>query len=67
MLSSPSPAYHDLTRPNVNKILANLIYFDSIGSQKYIDEPIIKYTQDEMVDEIMGPIGGQAIGHYQPF
>jgi hypothetical protein len=66
MLLSPSPVYHDLTRPNVNKILANLIYFYSIGSQKYIDESTTKYTQDEMVDEIIGPIGGQAVRHYQP-
>jgi hypothetical protein len=65
MLLSPSPVYHDLTRPNVNKILANLIYVDSIGSQKYIDEPTIKYTQDETVDEIVGPTKGQAVGHYQ--
>jgi hypothetical protein len=58
--------YHDLIRPNVNKIIANLIYFDSIYSRKYIDELTIKYTQDEMVDEIMGPTGGQAVRQYQP-
>jgi hypothetical protein len=50
----------------MNMILANLIYFDSLGSQKYIDVPTIKYTQDETVDEIVGPTGGQAVGHYHP-
>jgi hypothetical protein len=66
MLPSPSPVYPDLTRPNANRILANLIYFDFIGSRKYLDDPTIKYTQDETVDEIVGPTGDRAIRRYQP-
>jgi hypothetical protein len=67
MLPPSSPVYSSPTRPNVNRILANLIYFDSICSRKYQYEPTIKYTQDETTDEIVGPTGGQAVGHYRPF
>jgi hypothetical protein len=64
MLSSLSPVYPDLTRPNMNRILVNLIYFDFIGSRK--NEPTIKCTQDETADEILGPTGDQAVGRRQP-
>jgi hypothetical protein len=32
IISIEGPVYLDQTRPNVNRILANLIYFDFIGS-----------------------------------
>jgi hypothetical protein len=41
----------------VNRILANLIYFDFIGFRKYLDEPIDGYAQDETVDEIVSVTG----------
>jgi hypothetical protein len=51
------PVYLDQTRPNVNRIFANLIYFDFIGFRKYLDEPIDEYTLDETTDEIMSVTG----------
>jgi hypothetical protein len=44
----------DLTRPNVNMILANLIYFGSfLVLESYRDELTNEYNQDETADEIM--------------
>jgi hypothetical protein len=50
----------------VNMILTNLIYFDFISSQKYVDEPTIKYTQDEIAEEIVGPTEDRAVGRDRP-
>jgi hypothetical protein len=49
----------------VNRILTNLIYFDFIGSQKYLDEPTIKHTQVEIADEIVCPTRDRAVERYQ--
>jgi hypothetical protein len=49
-----SLVYPDLTSPNVNMILANLIYFGSfLVLESYRDEPTNEYNQDEMADEIV--------------
>jgi hypothetical protein len=53
-----SLVYSDLTRPNVNMILTNLIYFDLTGSREsYCGEPTNEYTQDETADEIVSSTG----------
>jgi hypothetical protein len=57
IISIEGPVYPDQTRPNVIRMLANLIYFDFIDFQKYLDESTIKYTQDEMTDEVVGSTG----------
>jgi hypothetical protein len=66
IISIEGPVYPDQIRPNVIRILVNLIYFDFIGFQKYLDGPTIKYTQDEMIDEIVGSIGDRMNRRYQP-
>jgi hypothetical protein len=65
MISIQRPVYSDITKPNVNRMLVNLIYFDFIDFRKCLDEPKIKYTQDETTDEIEGLIRDRMIGHHQ--